>query len=110
MKDRMEDINNKPEEFFWITNIETLRCTKEGRFYKSEFVDKINEYIKSGDLGLVIVDEIHKAKNPTSAQGRGLLKIKGCPKIGLSDTLLVNKALDLYVPLTFIDALNMGYF
>lgn len=110
MKDRMEDINNNPKEFFWITNIETLRCTKEGRFYKSDFVDKINEYIKSGDLGLVIVDEIHKAKNPTSAQGRGLLKIKGCSKIGLSGTLLVNKALDLYVPLTFIDALNMGYY
>lgn len=110
MNERIEDLKSKPEEFFWITNIETLRCHKEGRFYKSEIVDIINEFIKQGELGLVIVDEIHKAKNPTSMQGRGLLKIKGCQKIGLSGTLLVNKPMDLYMPLSFIQALTMNYY
>lgn len=110
MNERIEDLKSKPEEFFWITNIETLRCHKEGRFYKSEIVDTINEFIKDGELGLVIVDEIHKAKNPTSMQGRGLLKIKGCQKIGLSGTLLVNKPMDLYMPLSFIQALTMNYY
>lgn len=110
MNERIEDLKSKPEEFFWITNIETLRCHKEGRFYKSEIVDIINDFIKDGELGLVIVDEIHKAKNPTSMQGRGLLKIKGCQKIGLSGTLLVNKPMDLYMPLSFIQALTMNYY
>ena len=66
-------------------------------FTKDFAIIAINEFIKDGELGLVIVDEIHKAKNPTSMQGRGLLKIKGCQKIGLSGTLLVNKPMDLYM-------------
>lgn len=109
MNDRIEDLKSCPNEFFWITNIETLRCTKDGRFYKSEVVDRLNLYITNGDLGMVIVDEIHKCKNPTSAQGRGLLKLTGCPKIGLSGTLLVNKPLDLFVPLTFIGAIKNNF-
>ena len=107
--DKLKDISNCPEEFFWITNIETLRMKKEGRFYKSEIVTYINNYIAKGDLSLIVIDEVHKAKNPKSAQGRGLLKLKGCPKIGLSGTLLVNKPLDLYMPLSFIDAISMGF-
>lgn len=110
MKDRLADISTCPKEFFWITNIETLRMHKEGRFYKSEIVDFINAHIANGDLSLIVIDEVHKAKNPTSAQGRGLLKLKGCPKIGLSGTLLVNKPLDLFMPLSFIDAMNMSFF
>lgn len=110
MNERIEDLSREPEEFFWVTNIETLRCHKEGRFYKSEVVDIINDFIKKGILGLVIVDEIHKAKNPTSLQGRGLLKIKGCQKIGLSGTLLVNKPMDLFMPLSFIQVLTMNYY
>ena len=110
MKDRLEDLKSIPEEFFWITNIESLRCHKEGRYYVSELVDVINQHITNGELGLVIVDEIHKAKNPTSMQGRGLTKIKGCDKIGLSGTLLVNKPLDLYTPLYFIGAISYNYY
>lgn len=109
MNDRLEDLKSAPKEFFWITNIETLRCQKDGRFYKSEFVDRVNLFACSGELGLIIVDEVHKCKNPTSAQGRGLLKLGGCPKIGLSGTLLVNKPLDLFVPLTFIGAIKNNY-
>lgn len=110
MEDRINDIKSEPEEFFWITNIESLRCHKEGRFYKSEVVDLLNDYIKDNKISMIVVDEIHKAKNPTSLQGRGLLKLKGCNKIGLSGTLLVNKPLDLFVPLTFIGALNANYY
>lgn len=110
MEDRLNDLRDIPEEFFWITNIESLRCHKEGKFWKSEIVFLINLFIAQGDISLIIVDEVHKAKNPTSAQGRGLLKLKGCPKIGLSGTLLVNKPLDLYVPLNLIDALKMNYY
>lgn len=110
MADRIEHLKYGPSEFFWITNIESLRTKKDGRFYKSEIVDLINSYIIKGELGLVIVDEIHKCRNTTSAQGRGLLKIKGCSKVGLSGTLLVNKPLDLYAPLAFIGAMKMSQY
>lgn len=106
MKDRIEHLRYGPNEFFWITNIESLRTKKEGRFYKSEVVDLLNDYIRQNEIGMVVVDEIHKCKNSTSAQGRGLLKLKGCSKIGLSGTLLVNKPLDLYTPLAFIEAIS----
>ena len=110
MKNRLDDLKSLPPETFWITNIETLRMKKEGRFYKSEVIDILNEYIARGELSLIVVDEVHKAKNPTSAQGRGMLKLKGCPKIGMSGTLLVNKPLDLFVPLSLIEAMNLNYF
>lgn len=110
MADRLEHLKYGPNEFFWITNIESLRTKKDGRFYKSEMVDLINKYISKGELGMIIVDEIHKCKNSTSAQGRGLLKIKGAPRIGLSGTLLVSKPLDLYTPLAFIGAINKNQY
>lgn len=110
MADRLEDLQSCPDEFFWITNIETLRCHKEGRFYKSEIADLLNKYIAEGNLSLIVIDEVHKAKNPNSAQGRGLLKLKGCPKIGLSGTLLVKNPLDLYVPLKLIEAININFY
>lgn len=110
MADRIDHLKYGPTEFFWITNIESLRVKKEGRFYKSELVDLINKYIKSGEIGMVVADEIHKCKNSTSAQGRGLLKLKGCCKIGLSGTLLVSKPLDLYSPLAFIEAISTSQY
>lgn len=123
-KKKLEHLRSIPEEFFWITNIETLRMEKveteaskkrndpNNKTYKyvSELVDLINHFISTGELSLIVVDEIHRAKNPTSGQGRGLLSLKGCPKIGLSGTLLVNKPMDLYMPLRFIDAINMGLY
>lgn len=110
LADRIEHLEKGPEEFFWITNIESLRVKKEGRFYKSPIIDLINSYIKKGELGMIIVDEIHKCKNSTSAQGRGLLKIKGACRVGLSGTMLVSKPLDLYTPLAFIGALNQNQY
>lgn len=110
MKDRIEHLKYGPEEFFWITNVESLRVKKDGRFYKSEMVDRLNLFIANGDIGMIIVDEIHKCKNSTSAQGRGLLKLRGATRVGLSGTLLVSKPLDLYTPLAFIGAINYGQY
>lgn len=110
MADRLEHLKYGPNEFFWITNIESLRTKKEGRFYKSELVEIINKYIASGELGMIVVDEIHKCKNSTSAQGRGLLKLKGAARVGLSGTMLVSKPLDLYTPLAFIGAITQSQY
>lgn len=110
MADRIEHLKYGPNEFFWITNIESLRTKKEGRFYKSELVELLNKYISKGELGMIIVDEIHKCKNSTSAQGRGLLKLKGASRIGLSGTMLVSKPLDLYTPLAFVGAINQSQY
>lgn len=110
MADRIDHLKYGPTEFFWITNVESLRVKKDGRLYKSEFVELINKYIRDGEIGMIVADEIHKCKNSTSAQGRGLLRLKGCPKVGLSGTLLVSKPLDLYSPLAFIEAISTSQY
>lgn len=95
VKDRLEDLKQNIKEFFVITNIETLR--------NADIVEEINKGRNKFDM--IIVDECHKAKNPTAAQTKGLLKLK-CAKhrIGLTGTVLTNSPLDAYVPLKFIDA------
>lgn len=105
-KDKMEDLNNIPHQFFWITNIETLRCgsfkEKQGKRTVTRFpiAEKIQELCDRGIIGMIAFDEAHKAKNPDSQQGRALLSIncKG-PKIPMSGTFVLNNPLDLYLPL-----------
>lgn len=105
-KDKMEDLNNIPHQFFWITNIETLRGgsfkEKQGKRTVIRFpiAEKIQELCDKGIIGMIAFDESHKAKNPDSQQGKALLSIdcKG-PKIPMSGTFVLNNPLDLYLPL-----------
>lgn len=105
-KDKMEDLNNIPHQFFWITNIETLRGgsfkEKQGKRTVMRFpiAEKIQELCDKGIIGMIAFDEAHKAKNPDSQQGKALLSIdcKG-PKIPMSGTFILNNPLDLYLPL-----------
>lgn len=105
-KDKMEDLNNIPHQFFWITNIETLRGgsfkEKQGKRTVIRFpiAEKIQELCDRGIIGMIAFDEAHKTKNPDSQQGKALLSIdcKG-PKIPMSGTFVLNNPLDLYLPL-----------
>lgn len=105
-KDKLEDLNNIPCQFFWITNIETLRGgsfkEKQGKRTVTRFpiAEKIQELCDRGIIGMIAFDEAHKAKNPDSQQGKALLSIdcKG-PKIPMSGTFVLNNPLDLYLPL-----------
>ena len=105
-KDKLEDLNNIPCQFFWITNIETLRGgsfkEKQGKRTVIRFpiAEKIQELCDRGIIGMIAFDEAHKAKTPDSQQGKALLSIdcKG-PKIPMSGTFVLNNPLDLYLPL-----------
>lgn len=89
--DRVADIKSCPEEFFWVTNVETLRSN-----------DVINA-LNANNIDMVVFDEIHTIKNPTSQQGKNALKLKNNKyKIGLTGTLLLNNPLECYVPLRWI--------
>ncbi len=105
-KDKMEDLNNIPHQFFWITNIETLRGgsfkekQRKRTVMRFPIAEKIQELCDKGIIGMIAFDEAHKAKNPDSQQGKALLSIdcKG-PKIPMSGTFVLNNPLDLYLPL-----------
>lgn len=90
---RLEQLNSPIEEFFVITNVETLR---DDRIIDSLLHNKYNKF------DMMIVDEIHKCKGATSQQGSNLLKLKAKYMVGATGTLLLNNPLDAYVPLNWI--------
>ena len=90
---RAEQLANKIDEFFIITNIETFRSDT----IVTAFKNSIN------NIDMIVVDECHTIKNPNSRQGKNLLKLTNSKyKIGLTGTLLLNDPLDAYVPLKWI--------
>ena len=106
-KEKLEDLNNIPSQFFWITNIETLRggAYKEGKAknapYRFPIAERIQELVDDGTIGMIAFDEAHKAKNPDSQQGRALMSISAPHAIPMSGTFLLNNPMDLYLPLAW---------
>lgn len=98
---RLEALKSPIEQFFVITNIETLRD------------DKIVEQIEKGKknkFDMIVVDEVHTCKSVTSQQGKNLLKLKSAKyKIGMTGTLLLNNPLDCFLPLKWIDMEKANY-
>lgn len=93
-EDKLYDLEHLPDAYFLITNVESLRS--------EQIVVAIQRQISLGNINMVIMDEIHKCKNPTSQQGKALLKVKGETKIALSGTPLMNNPLDLYIVLKWL--------
>ena len=115
-KEKMEDLNNIPHQFFWITNIETLRggSYKEGKGKNAKtrfpIAERIQELIDDGVIGMVAFDEAHKAKNPDSQQGKAMLSINAPHAIPMSGTFLLNNPMDLYLPLTWAGFENHSFY
>ena len=98
IKDRAEQLYNKIDEYFIILNVESLR--------DNLIIDAIRDSHNKFDL--ICFDEVHRAKSPTSQQGKNLLKLSKVGKrhIGMTGTLLLNSPLDAFVPLKFIGKEN----
>lgn len=92
ISERAREIKEGIEEFFIITNIESLRS--------KEVIEAINS---RDDIDMVVVDEIHKVANKTSQQADGLLRLKATYKIGATGTLIVNSPLSSYTALKWLD-------
>lgn len=91
MEKRAEQLKNPIEEFFVITNLESLRD------------DRIIEAFKksSNKFGMIAFDEAHKAATKTSQQGTNLLKLDAPFKVAATGTLITNNPLSAYVPLSW---------
>lgn len=105
VEERLQQLKEPIEEFFVITNIETLR---DDRVLK-----ELNKGVNKFDM--IVADEIHKMNNIASAQGKNFSKLKSKYKIGLTGTFLVNSPLDAFMALKWIDvdrstASNFKYF
>ena len=98
IKDRAEQLYNKIDEYFVILNIESLR--------DNLIVDAIRN--SKNNFDLILFDEVHKSKTPSSQQGKNLLKLTQIGKrhVGMTGTLLMNSPLDAFVPLKFVGKEN----
>lgn len=94
VKERIAHLNRPINEFFVITNIETLR--------NEEVTDAILNGPNKFDM--IAVDEIHKCSaDQSSQQAQGLLRLtKAKYRIGMTGTLITNNPLNAYVPLKWI--------
>lgn len=102
-------IDSCPEEFFWIINVEKIRLTEKDKKNKTGIVNHFNKLIEAGELGMIAIDEIHKAKSITSSTATGLLELNPkASKVGMTGTLLVNNPIDLYCPMRFIGLIDYG--
>lgn len=94
--DRVEDLQNinKINPYFLITNVETLR--------NEVVVKELQKLCKNGTIGIVAIDEIHKCKNPSSQQGKGILKVQPECRIAMTGTPLMNNPFDLFIILKWL--------
>ena len=96
IQDRVNDLKKPIDEFFVITNIETIRNDDILKELKKSKVNKFD---------MVVVDEFHVCKSSQSQQGKNILKFNTAKyRIGLTGTLLLNDPLDAFVPLKWIGA------
>ena len=100
IKERAEQLSHPIDEFFVITNIETLRSKS------------VTDAILKGpnDFDMIVIDEIHRLGDPSSDQTTGVLKLTKAPyRIGMTGTLITNNPLNAYAPLKWI-GLERGTF
>lgn len=81
-------------DYFLITNVESMR--------DESIVAQIAKYAKDKTIGIVAIDEVHKCKNPSSQQGKGILKVQPECRIAMTGTPLMNNPLDLYIILKWL--------
>lgn len=99
-KDKLEDIKKLGHDvhldshYFIITNVESLR--------DDDILEALVKLCDSGEIGMIAFDECHKAKNPQSDQGKGILKLHADTMIAMTGTPLMNNPFDLYIILKWL--------
>lgn len=104
VKDRVEDLWHH-DEFFLITNKETLR--------NDEFISILRgEYKKKkSNVTFLAIDEVHRGTgDPTTAAGKNLQKLSDMEYIiPMTGTLIRNRPFDAWAPLHLIGEENSTY-
>lgn len=93
MEKRAEQLKNPIDEFFVITNLESLRD------------DRIIEAFKksANNFGMIAFDEAHKAATKSSQQSTNLLKLNADFKVAATGTLITNNPLSAFVSLSWTE-------
>lgn len=97
--ERCKELKNGIKEFFVITNLETLQ--------NKMFLDSFRKSKSTFDL--IVVDEGHKVKNPSSMSAKTLMKLEANRKVVLSGTIIMNDPENAYVPLKWTENIGSNY-
>ena len=95
-KEKYGHLCNLPDDYFIITNIESLR--------DAHILNKLVELCETRQIEMIAIDEMHLRLSPASQQGKSVLKLQAETMIAMSGTPLMNSPLDLYTPLKWIGA------
>ena len=101
-EDKVADLKNLPDDYFIITNIESLRS--------NAIITEIINLCNKGEISMIAADEVHKAKNPSSQQGKAFLKLNAPTLIAMTGTPLMNSPLDLYVIFKWLGVENHSFY
>lgn len=103
--DNKEDIRyytSINQSYFIITNIETLR--------NETIIKELKELCDKKIINMIALDEGHKCKDPTSQQGKALLKLNAETMISMTGTPLMNNPLDLYIHIKWLGYESHNYY
>lgn len=103
-KDKIEDLRNIDKlPYFIITNVESFRNPSEKKNSKEDtVVSLMKKLCANGTIGMIAFDECHKAKDPSSQQGKGILELRADSMIAMTGTPLMNSPMDLYMILRWL--------
>lgn len=95
-QDKYNDVVNLHgnDSYFIITNVESLR--------DETILDALQQAISCGLIGMIAFDECHKCKNPSTQQGKAILKLQAETMIAMTGTPLMNVPQDLYIILKWL--------
>lgn len=96
--ERLADLKQIHDEYFLITNIETLR--------DKSIQSQIKKMCSDGIIGMTIIDEIHKCRNSQSKQGKAIHCCCSYYRLALTGTPLMNNPVDLYNVLKWLEVEN----
>lgn len=97
--DSIKKLKSNIKETFIITNREKLANTDFIKSFKSS----------KTKFDMIVVDECHKFKNPSSKSGKTLLKLEAEYMIALSGTMIMNAPEDSYVPLKWTKQIRSNF-
>ena len=97
--ERLNQLKEKIDEFFIIVNIETLQNKDFIKYFKNS----------KNKIDMIVLDEAHHAKSPTSASAKTLLKLKAKRKIALTGTIIMNNPDNAFVPLKWTEHIGSTF-
>lgn len=89
VQERLDELKSGIDEFFVITNIETLQHKDFAKYFNKS----------KSKFDMIVMDEAHRCKNPSSQSAKTLIKLKAKRCIALTGTVIINNPENAFLPL-----------